>query len=169
MGAKSMKAETTNRCGVSDISEIYEVINNAAQIYRGVIPSDQWKTPYMSWEELEKEISDGVIFYGYWEEGALLGVMGIQDVGDVTLIRHAYVHREFQRLGVGGRLLKTLMKKTNKPVLIGTWRDAVWAIKFYEKHGFQIVSQIEKDRLLRKYWDISDRQIETSVVLAGSL
>jgi N-acetylglutamate synthase-like GNAT family acetyltransferase len=155
-----------NRCNVSDFLVVRAIINDAAEVYRGVIPSDMWKTPYMTCQELKKELDDGVVFYGHWGEQDLLGVMGIQDVEDVTLIRHAYVRRYVQRQGIGEKLLKTLRKKTNKPVLIGTWRDATWAIKFYEKHGFQMVSQTEKDRLLRKYWGISDRQIETSIVLA---
>ncbi len=154
------------RCRDSEFQVVYEIINDAAQAYEGFIPSDRWKTPYMSREELRMELDEGVVFYGYRWDGELVGVMGIQDLGGVTLIRHAYVRKERQRRGVGGRLLSALREKTVHPILIGTWEDAVWAVRFYEKHGFKLVSSVEKDRLLRRYWNISERQVETSAVLA---
>ena len=153
-------------CGPSDFEQIYSIINQAASRYQGVIPADRWRTPYMPREELEIEINAGVEFWGYEQEAALLGVMGIQPVQDVTLIRHAYVRPEAQHLGVGSKLLSFLHKRTSRPVLIGTWADAGWAIRFYEKRGFQQVTPEEKNRLLKKYWFIPDRQVETSVVLA---
>ncbi len=153
-------------CEEKDFYEIHAIINNAASAYKGVIPEDMWKDPYMSEEELRREIRSGVEFWGYSEGDWLMGVMGIQDVKDVTLIRHAYVRTERRRKGIGGRLLGELLKKTEKPVLIGTWADAVWAIDFYKKFGFRKVSDREKDILLRRYWPIPERQVETSVVLA---
>ena len=154
------------RCNSSDFEAIYAVINEAATAYRGVIPADRWHEPYMSREALQQELEAGVVFWGYEEEGSLVGVMGIQHVADVTLIRHAYVHSARQKQGIGGQLLATLRRETTRPILIGTWADAVWAIRFYEKHGFSRVSPAEKERLLRKYWTVPERQIETSVVLA---
>ncbi len=145
---------------------IYEIINDAARAYKGVIPADRWKEPYMSKDELQKEINSGITFWGYEEEGELLGVMGIQHVKDVTLIRHSYVRTVKQRKGIGGRLLSHLRRQTDRPILIGTWADATWAIHFYEKHGFKLVPHKEKNRLLKRYWRIPERQIETSVVLA---
>ena len=153
-------------CDAGDFEAITAIINEAAQAYKGVIPADRWHDPYMPEDELQREIAAGVIFWGYEEHGALLGVMGIQDVGDVTLIRHAYVHPSHQQGGIGGRLLTALRRQTTRPILIGTWADAAWAIRFYEKYGFRPVSSVEKDRLLRRYWSIPERQIATSVVLA---
>jgi GNAT superfamily N-acetyltransferase len=153
-------------CKPDDFEMIYSLINDAAQVYKGAIPADCWHEPYMSREYLEKEIGRGVVFYGSVENGNLGGVMGIQDVRDVTLIRHAYVVTEFQRTGIGGRLLSFLVKKARRPVLIGTWKAATWAISFYQKHGFTLVDKETINGLLKKYWIISDRQIETSVVLA---
>jgi len=155
------------QCDNSEFRIIYEIINDAAQAYKGVIPIDCWKEPYMSKDELGREIDEGVIFWGYYEEdGELVGVTGIQHVQDVTLIRHAYVRTAKRKRGIGGKLLSHLRKQTTRPILIGTWADAVWAIRFYEKHGFRLVSPQEKDQLLRKYWSVSERQIQTSVVLA---
>ncbi len=154
------------QCNDSDFESIYSIINEAAEAYRGVIPVDRWKEPYMPREELQHEMDRGVLFWGYEEDGALIGVAGMEDVQDVTLIRHAYVRTGKQNQGVGGRLLAELQKRTTRPILIGTWADAHWAIGFYEKHGFRLVSSEEKDRLLKKYWSIPDRQVETSVVLA---
>ena len=154
------------QCDDSEFEMIYEIINDAAQAYKGVIPVDRWKEPYMSKDELRHERDEGVIFWGYEEDGELVGVTGIQHVQDVTLIRHAYVRTAKRNQGIGGKLLSHLRKQTTRPILIGTWADAVWAIRFYEKHGFQLVSSEEKDRLLRKYWSVPERQIETSVVLA---
>jgi len=152
-------------CSDADFDAIYAIINDAAQAYCGVIPADCWHIPYMSQEYLRHEIDGGVRFFG-WEEGCVLvGVMGIQDVQDVTLIRHAYVRTTSRNGGIGGKLLGELRTLTTRPVLIGTWAAATWAIRFYEKHGFQMVTPEEKDRLLKEYWSISKRQIETSVVL----
>jgi N-acetylglutamate synthase-like GNAT family acetyltransferase len=154
------------RCDDNDFELIGAIINDGAQAYRGVIPSDRWTEPYMSAEKLRHEIEDGVVFWGYEETGTLVGVMGIQKVQDVTLIRHAYVLTTSQKHGIGTQLLSHLRSLTNDPVLIGTWADAFWAIGFYQKHGFRIVSQAERNRLLQKYWKIPERQVETSVVLA---
>ncbi len=150
----------------SDFGAILKVINDAAQAYKGVIPDDRWKEPYMSAEELKKEIEAGVRFLGWAEGGHLLGVAGIQALKDTTLIRHAYVLPGCQGSGTGTRLLEYLigLAETSE-ILVGTWADATWAIRFYEKHGFKLVSSREKDRLLRTYWNIPERQIETSVVL----
>jgi GNAT superfamily N-acetyltransferase len=154
------------RCDENDFESIWSIINDGAQAYKGIIPADRWTEPYMSREKLRHEIDDGVVFSGYAENETLLGVMGIQPVRDVTLIRHAYVRTGNQNRGVGGKLLSHLRELTTRPVLIGTWADASWAIRFYERHGFQLVTPVEKDRLIRKYWSIPERQIETSVVLA---
>lgn len=155
-------------CQQSDLEEIHAIINDGARAYLGAIPQDRLRTPYMSREELLHEIASGVAFWGYAHNGELLGVMGIQDVQDVTLIRHAYVRTNSQGRGIGTLLLAHLRQLTNRPVLIGTWADAEWAIRFYRRHGFETVSREEKDRLLRQYWSIPDRQIETSVVLADA-
>ncbi|MGD8315698.1 MAG: GNAT family N-acetyltransferase [Syntrophobacterales bacterium] len=154
------------KCDDTDFETIYEIINDGAEAYKGVIPADRLKEPYMDRDELRHEIEAGVEFWGYEEAGELLGVMGIQDVLDVTLIRHAYVRTDRQKKGVGGKLLMHLRTMTSRPILLGTWADASWAIRFYEKHGFRVVTVEEKNRLLKKYWSIPDRQIETSVVLA---
>ena len=154
------------KCKKTDFEEIYAIINDSAVAYKGVIPSDRWKQPYMPREELRHQIDDGVVFYGYEEDGKLVGVMGIQDARDVTLIRHSYVRTANRGQGIGGKLLARLRRLTGRLVLIGTWADAIWAIRFYEKHGFRLVTKEEKDRLLKKYWSIPERQIETSVVLA---
>ena len=153
-------------CVAADFEAIHEIINDADQAYRGIIPADRWHDPYMPLEELREEISAGVVFLGYEKDGELAGVMGTQDVQDVTLIRHAYVRTAWQNQGIGGELLARIMDGATQPVLIGTWADAVWAVRFYENHGFKVVSTQEKERLLRKYWTVPDRQIETSVVLA---
>jgi N-acetylglutamate synthase-like GNAT family acetyltransferase len=157
------------QCNSGDFETIYEIINDAAVAYKGIIPEDRWKEPYMSREELRHEIGEGVVFWGYEKDGKLVGVMGIQDVQDVTLIRHAYVLTAERNKGIGSNLLSHLRRMTDKPILIGTWADAIWAIRFYEKHGFRLVSTEEKKRLLRKYWRIPERQVETSVVLAEQL
>jgi GNAT superfamily N-acetyltransferase len=153
-------------CKNHDFECVRAVINDGADAYQGVIPEDRWRQPYMTSEELHHEMEDGVVFWGYEESGDLIGVMGLQQVKDVTLIRHAYVRTDFQKQGIGARLLSHLRDMASEPVLIGTWADAVWAIRFYEKHGFRTVPLEEKDRLLREYWTIPERQIETSVVLA---
>jgi GNAT superfamily N-acetyltransferase len=154
------------QCKDSDFETIYSIINDGAEAYRGVIPQDRWKEPYMPREELQHELDDGVLFWGYEEDGELIGVAGIQNVQDVTLVRHAYVRSGRQSQGIGGQLLAQLRKRTTCPILIGTWANAQWAIRFYEKHGFRLVSAKEKRRLLKKYWSIPDRQVETSVVMA---
>ena len=153
-------------CDNNDFESIYSIINDAAKAYEGVIPEDRWKEPYMPKEELRHEMDEGVLFWGYDEGGELVGVMGIQHIRDVTLIRHAYVLTTRQNQGLGGKLLSQLRGQSNRPILIGTWADAVWAIRFYQKHGFRLVSQEEKNRLLKRYWSIPKRQVETSVVLA---
>lgn len=171
-------------CRASDFDTMFEIINDAAEAYRGKIPADCWHEPYMPKEELEHEIKDGVVFWGYEEAGAdgpstgsgsrvkprgpsplLVGIMGIQDVQDITLIRHAYVRTANRGQGIGSELLTFLLAKTTRLTLVGTWKAATWAIRFYEKHGFALVTEKEKDFLLKKYWKIPLRQIETSVVL----
>jgi GNAT superfamily N-acetyltransferase len=153
------------RCDDRAFELIWAIINDGAQAYKGIIPTDRWTEPYMSREKLQHEIDEGVVFWGYEEAGTLAGVMGIQEVQDVTLIRHAYVRSSSQKRGIGGHLLSHLRELASGPVLVGTWADAVWAIRFYERHGYQIVGPEEKDLLLKKYWTIPERQIETSVVL----
>ena len=142
------------------------IINDAAQAYRGVIPADRWHEPYMPAEELASEIGSGVVFWVAEEERRMVGVMGLQDKGDVTLVRHAYVSPVKQRKGVGQALLRHVQGLSGKPVLIGTWAAASWAIDFYQRNGFARVAHEEKERLLRRYWSIPARQIDTSVVLA---
>jgi len=156
------------RCDNRDFDQMWVIINDGARAYKGVIPEDCWTEPYMPQSKLRHEIDDGVAFWGYDEQGALAGVMGIQPVQDVTLIRHAYVATTSQRKGIGARLLSHLRALTPGPVLIGTWMDAQWAIRFYEKHGFQLVTREQKDRLLRKYWSIPERQAAVSVVLGDT-
>ena len=157
---------TIRPCRDDERPEILTIVNAAAQAYRGIIPADRWHDPYMPADELDREIAAGVAFWGYEADGALVGVMGIQAVGDVDLIRHAYVDPGRQRSGVGGALLEHLMRSATRRVLVGTWAAAEWAIGFYRRHGFQQVTPEQKDRLLKTYWNIPDRQIETSVVLA---
>ena len=177
-------------CVDDDVGAIAAIVNDAARAYAGVIPADRYHQPYMPPEEVRREIEAGVRFWGLFEGGEvgrvateaappgsgggvgqmLAGVMGIQDVGDVTLIRHAYVRPDRQRAGVGGRLLAALMEiaaeaEPPRPLLVGTWAAAWWAVAFYERHGFVLVTPEEKDRLLRRYWSIPERQVETSVVL----
>lgn len=154
-------------CTETDFNTIFEIINDAAQAYKGVIPQDRWNEPYMSLKELRAEIEDGIVFWGLERDGQLLGVMGFQDKGDVTLIRHAYVWSRAQKLGIGTKLLQHLQSMSQKPILIGTWAAASWAISFYERNGYTVVSEDAKNRLLRKYWSIPERQVETSVVLAN--
>jgi GNAT superfamily N-acetyltransferase len=149
-----------------DFRDILTVVNDAAKVYKGKIPDDRWKIPYMPELELKEEIQMGVQFYGLKENNSLIAVMGIQRVNDVTLIRHAYVLTSHQRIGLGEKLLKHLLSLVHtSKVYVGTWEAAGWAVKFYEKHGFQLVSEEEKNKLLKKYWSIPERQIETSVVL----
>jgi GNAT superfamily N-acetyltransferase len=159
---------TIRPCVAADLPAIFAIVNDAAQAYQGVIPPDCWHEPYMPLEELEREIRDGIAFWGCESDGALAGVMGIQDRGEVTLIRHAYVHTAQRRKGIGEKLLKHLEGMSTKPILIGTWSAADWAIRFYEKNGYRLLPRPEIERLLRRYWKISDRQIETSVVLGNT-
>jgi GNAT superfamily N-acetyltransferase len=148
-------------------ASILDVINDAASAYKGVIPQDRWKEPYMSEKELADEIAAGVRFYGWVEDDLLLGIAGIQHANDVDLFRHCYVRTDYQRHGIGGALLGLLLGLAQSSrVLVGTWEDAVWAVRFYERYGFKLVSREEKDELLKKYWNIPDRQIETSIVLS---
>jgi len=155
-------------CGTADLPALFSIVNDAAQAYRGVIPADCWHEPYMPLDELTQEIRNGISFWGYESDGELAGVMGIQDRGDVSLIRHAYVRTTQRRRGIGEKLLSHLEGITSKPILIGTWSAAAWAIRFYEKNGYRLLSRPDTERLLRKYWGIPDRQIETSVVLANA-
>jgi len=156
------------RCNDNDFESLLAIINDAAQAYKGKIPADRWHEPYMSGEYLRHEIEAGVSFWGYEEGGTLQGVMGIQDVKDVTLIRHAYVRTVCRNHGIGGKLMGHLKTLLTRPALVGTWADATWAIRFYERHGFRLVTWEEKELLLRTYWSIPERQTETSVVLADS-
>lgn len=155
-------------CKEGDFEQIWRIINDGARAYQGVIPDDCWHEPYMSRDELRHEINNGVSFQGYEGDGALDGVMGIQNVDDVVLIRHAYVRTDRQGLGIGQKLLRALTREVKRPVLIGTWADASWAIGFYKRNGFRLLSSEEKDRLLRRYWKIPERQAQVSVVLADS-
>ena len=152
-------------CAPADHDAMYQVINAAATAYAGVIPADRYQVPYMPMPELLGEIAAGVRFWGWFDDDGLSGVMGVQDVEDVTLIRHAYVTPERQGAGVGSRLLAHLMALPHQTLLVGTWADATWAIRFYERHGFGLVTPQDKDRLLRCYWAIPERQVQTSVVL----
>jgi GNAT superfamily N-acetyltransferase len=154
------------RCPDNERQAIFEIVNAAAEAYRDVIPADRWHEPYMPMGDLEGEIEAGVEFWGYEKDGELLGIMGIQRLGEVDLIRHAYVLPASQGKGVGGALLEHLMERAERPVLVGTWAAAEWAIGFYRRHGFEQVPPARKDELLRRHWKIPERQIETSVVLA---
>ena len=153
-------------CRDDERAAILAIVNDAAEAYRGVIPADRWHEPYMPADELDAELAGGVVFWGYEEHGELLGIMGIQRVRDVDLIRHAYVSPARQRGGIGGALLERLAGSARRQMLVGTWADAEWAIRFYERHGFELLSRAEGAELLRRYWTIPERQIETSVVLA---
>ena len=156
---------TIRRCRDDERDDILSIINAAAEAYRGVIPADRWHEPYMPGDEFDRERAAGVVFWGYEDRDRLRGVMGLQDVRDVTLIRHAYVAPAKQRGGVGGTLLAHLQRTSTKPMLVGTWAAATWAIRFYERHGFCLAANDEKAPLLRKYWSVPERQIEASVVL----
>jgi GNAT superfamily N-acetyltransferase len=153
-------------CGPADLSAMLAIINAAAEAYRGVIPRDCFHDPYMPEHELQRELAAGVEFLGCESDGELIGVMGLQDVGDVALIRHAYVRPAAQGTGVGAALLGALLRRTARRVLVGTWADAGWAIRFYERHGFVRVPAERAAALLARHWDVSGRQVETSVVLA---
>jgi GNAT superfamily N-acetyltransferase len=155
------------RCRDDERPAILSIVNAAAEAYRGVIPDDRWHEPYMAMDELESEIADGVVFWGYYADGDLIGVMGIQQLDDVDLIRHAYVLPGSQGRGVGCELLVHLRRLTERRMLVGTWADAEWAIRFYRRNGFELVTPRATAELLKTYWTIPDRQIETSVVLAS--
>ena len=154
-------------CTAADVPAICSIVNDAAQAYRGIIPADRWHEPYMPLEEVKREIAAGVRFLGYESRGELAGVMGIQDRGEVDLIRHAYVRTSQRQSGIGSQLLKALEDGADKPILIGTWAAATWAIRFYEKNGYRLLPRDETVRVLKKFWSIPERQIETSVVLAS--
>jgi GNAT superfamily N-acetyltransferase len=158
------RAPVIRRCRDGELEAVGAIVNAAAVAYRGVIPEDRWHEPYMSAAELQAEVAAGVEFWGYEDGGELVGVMGIQPVQDVTLIRHAYVAPGTQGRGIGGALLAALEDRGSGRLLVGTWRAASWAIRFYERHGFVAVD--DPAALLRRYWTIPERQIETSVVLA---
>ena len=153
------------KCTENDFDSMYEIINDAARAYEGVIPADRWHEPYMPREYLRHEIDAGVEFWGCEDQGRLIGVMGIQEVQDLTLIRHAYVRTALRNKGSGGKLIVHLKTLITRPTLVGTWAAATWAVRFYERHGFKRVDWEEKERLLRKYWSIPERQTETSIVL----
>ena len=153
------------RCAAGDVEEIFGVINDAATAYRGVIPADRWKEPYMPPEELRGEIATGVQFWAWVQDGRIAGVMGLQPVGDVALVRHAYTRPADQGKGIGSALLHHLVSDIDRRVLVGTWKAATWAIRFYLGRNFMLVSEHEKAELLRRYWTVSERQIEESVVL----
>jgi GNAT superfamily N-acetyltransferase len=153
-------------CGEADVATIVEIINDAAEAYRGVIPADRWHDPYMPEAELRREIAGGVVFWGCEAAGRLVGVMGLQNVKDVTLVRHAYVRTSGRRRGIGSRLMVALYGMSERPTLIGTWEAATWAIDFYKRHGFRQVDRETTKRLLGTYWSIPPRQVDTSVVLA---
>jgi GNAT superfamily N-acetyltransferase len=159
--------QLTRPCAENDVPAVNKIINAAALAYRGVIPADCWHEPYMPMKELLTEMAAGIVFTGYFSEGDLIGVMGIQQVRNVCLIRHAYVLPESQGLGIGSKLLSHLREGEKCPILIGTWRAASWAIRFYERHGFELVPEESVARLLHTYWRVPERQIETSVVLAS--
>ena len=156
-----------SKCHDEHFSIIHEVINDGASAYKGIIPEDRWHEPYMSAEELRTQMDEGVEFWCYLENGEIIGVMGIQFKGDVTLIRHAYVRTTERKKGIGSKLIEHLRAMTSTPILIGTWADAHWAIHFYTKHGFRLLSPEETREVLRTYWRIPERQVETSVVLAS--
>ena len=160
-----MQGEVIRPLEASEQPQALEIINQAAQRYRGVFPDDRWHEPYMSEADLAREVAAGVAFSGLERDGALMGVMGVQPVIDVELIRHAYVSPKAQGAGAGSALLRHLLARSDRPILLGTWAAASWAIGFYQRNGFELVEPNEADRLLRTYWTISDRQIETSVVL----
>lgn len=154
-------------CRDEDLTTILAIVNAAAEAYRGVIPPDRWHEPYMPREELRRDIAAGVAFWGFETDGELVGVMGIQPVHDVDLIRHAYVLPYHQRHGAGAALIEHLRRQSTRRMLVGTWAAASWAISFYRRHGFELVAPERKSELLEVYWTIPDRQIETSVVLAN--
>lgn len=157
---------TIRTCDAGDVPTILRIINLAAEAYRGAIPPDRWHDPYMPLGELQSEMAEGVAFSGVAVQDELVGVMGIQHVKNVRLVRHAYVLPEWQGRGVGSRLISHLLGLDEIPVLIGTWAAASWAIRFYQRHGFELVPEAATGPLLKTYWHVPERQIATSVVLA---
>ena len=150
----------------TDTSKILHIINEASLKYKGVIPDNCWNEPYMSEQELIGEFNDGVRMYGYHNNNTLIGVIGIQKVKDVILIRHAYTLSSYQGKGVGSALLEYLLKKyKNSRLLVGTWKNATWAIQFYKKFDFILRTKEETALLLKKYWKIPTKQIKNSIVL----
>ena len=154
------------RCEPGDFAAVLAVINDGAAAYQGKTPADCWTLPYMPAAELEAELAAGVVFWACTQGEEITAVMGLQDVADVTLIRHAYTRTAHQHRGLGSALLEHLRGRTQRPILIGTWRAATWAVRFYERHGFRLVSEAEKRVLLQRYWTVPERQIQESVVLA---
>lgn len=154
------------QCQTAEFDDVYAVINDAAAAYRGVIAVDCWKDPYMSREELRREIDESVLFWGWFEGGHLAAVMGLQSVGDVALIRHAYTRTASQGNGMASALLAHVRCRADRPLLVGTWKAATWAVRFYQHHGFRLVASQQKEALLQRYWTVPERQIEESVVLA---
>jgi N-acetylglutamate synthase-like GNAT family acetyltransferase len=165
---ESLHETAIRRCEADDVREVCAVINDGASAYRGVIAPDRWKEPYMPLDELRHEIEEGVVFWCIEEDGRMAAVMGLQPVQDVLLVRHAYTRTERRGSGLGTALLTHLQALAERPMLIGTWKAATWAIAFYERRGFRMVSDEEKNQLLRRYWTIPERQIEESVVLADA-
>ncbi len=155
-------------CRPTELDEICAIVNDAASAYRGVIADDCWSEPYMVPDELRHETAAGVRFWGACEGERLVAVMGLQQVGGVALIRHAYTRTAHRGTGIGSALLDHVRGQTDRPVLVGTWRAATWAVRFYEHRGFVLVDPSLKDTLLRRYWTVSDRQIAESVVLADA-
>ena len=153
------------RCDAGDFDALFAVINDGAEAYRGKISADCWNEPYMPAAELEAELAAGVVFWAYVQDQEIVAVMGLQDVADVTLVRHAYTRTAHQHRGLGSALLDHLRAQTPRPILIGTWKAATWAVRFYERHGFRLVSDAEKRVLLQRYWTVGERQIQESVVL----
>jgi N-acetylglutamate synthase-like GNAT family acetyltransferase len=162
----SSSALTLRKAVDADLPVIYEIINDSASAYKGVIPGECFHDPYMNMDELRAQIADGVVFDCCERDGRVVGVMGLQEKTDVFLIRHAYVRTNERGHGIGSFLLNALYSRTDKPVLIGTWRDAAWAVSFYLKNGFSLVSEKEKNSLLEKYWNVPAVQSDNSVVLA---
>ncbi|MEC7871433.1 MAG: GNAT family N-acetyltransferase [Chloroflexota bacterium] len=150
----------------NDLAPILNIINNAALKYKGIIPDCCWKEPYMPKQELINEFDNGVRMFGYDKDNRLLGVMGIQEVENVTLIRHAYTYSDYQGMGIGKSLLQYLFKiNKSSSLLVGTWKDATWAIRFYMKNGFVLHTRKQKNLLLERYWQVPLKQVENSVVL----
>lgn len=167
MDERQSETGMVKACGQANAQDVLTIINAAAEAYNGIIPPDRWHEPYMAADELTRELADGVLFSGYVVQDRLVGVMGVQPRHNVDLIRHAYVLPEWQGHGVGSHLLRHLCRDSERPILIGTWAAADWAIRFYERHGFARVDDDAVGPLLRTFWNVPDRQVATSVVLAS--